>query len=757
MKLKKYPVIIIILTFIVYGVKAPCQEVFCFHKCFSEDEFEFVESPNGYHIMSSKYQITNDTAFKTPELPYVTFNILVSPNCEYYGSTIETTELLVRDRIEIAQNMPPTTVNFSGKNVYNSPAKYTKFSYPESNIIFTGSNIMCGYRFFTFLFCPFRYEADTRSLYLKSEVFLNISMSSMSNRGNDYILPISNAKTEDRDFAKSFFTNSSELDVIYPCNQLQERMQTSPGNSNHYEYIIITRDSLKTAYQPLANWKSIKGVRAKVLPIEMIDTLYTGATLQLKIKKALKDYYDQGMSYALLGGDADVVPVQYCSLPNLIGQGRVAPADLYYACFGKNFEWDKNNNGIYGEYADSISVIADIIVTRIPLKTSKEISSFVDQLIKYENAPDTIQWNDKILMGGGRIEEDCLNGKSDAERLGDILYNSFIKPYWNHERYCIYDRCVDNYTDDPSALVFANLETELSKGYTFADVSSHGSVNEWAARSQYLYDNNKALSQNNCGKTIVTTVACLTNAFDNDSLCLSESFFKNSNSGVLAYLGNSRESWYSYSPYYIRQFYKRLLHGTTRQFGRACKEMKTVLSSSYSTNPYTKWQLFALNAMGDPEMPIFLSKPKYFGSPNLIFNNGTLTVDAGVDSCRICVSSDNGNSYYKVSCEERCATFNNVSIGYCIAITKPGYVPFIQRIGEHQTYIQDETLSGANNISASYIHIGSNVTSARPVGPVNVHGGRTTLNAIQGVEIKNDFEVNSGASFEIHINHVINE
>ena len=57
-----------------------------------------------------------------------------------------------------------------------------------------------------------------------------------------------------------------------------------------YEYLIITVDSLKHAFEPLSNWKTTKGVKATVLTIEDINNNYSEDTLPLRIKKAIKDY-----------------------------------------------------------------------------------------------------------------------------------------------------------------------------------------------------------------------------------------------------------------------------------------------------------------------------------------------------------------------------------------------------------------------------------------------------------------------------------
>lgn len=110
-----------------------------------------------------------------------------------------------------------------------------------------------------------------------------------------------------------------------------------------------------------------------------------------------------------------------------------------------------------------------------------------------------------------------------------------------------------------------------------------------------------------------------------------------------------------------------------------------------------------------------------------------------------------GDSYYRVRDSVNVATFYNIPEECLVCITKTGYIPYVFTFCKTK-YIQNESLEGNQNIHAEEVFIGRNVTALKPEGPVSIENGKTTIKASQGVTIKNDFEVKSGAEFEIKIN-----
>ncbi|MFQ5870150.1 MAG: C25 family cysteine peptidase, partial [Candidatus Zixiibacteriota bacterium] len=116
------------------------------------------------------------------------------------------------------------------------------------------------------------------------------------------------------------------------------------------EYVIITNEALASAFEPLAEWKTQKGVPAKIIFVSEIESSYPGVDTQEKIRNFLMEAYMSGLKWVLLGGDESVVPIRYC-YPNDTntqkGLVKLQITDLYYADF--TGDWEVDGDGIWGE------------------------------------------------------------------------------------------------------------------------------------------------------------------------------------------------------------------------------------------------------------------------------------------------------------------------------------------------------------------------------------------------------------------------
>ena len=256
---------------------------------------------------------------------------------------------------------------------------------------------------------------------------------------------------------------------------------------------------------------------------------------------------------------------------------------------------------------------------------------------------------------------------------------------------------------------------------------------------QPTYNSTFGLNQTNTASSIITTTACFTNAFDSSyggrdpnkdfikDPCLSESLIRNPQSGVIAYLGCSREGFDYHdsgvlgtSTTYEAHFFKNLLDTiiVEKNFAKIVSISKSALSAFQSYDGTYRWTLFGLNPIGDPEMPIFTEEPKTINSLLIIRGVGEITVDAGQEGCRICVmsNSDNGESYYQVVEDAEVASFSNVPLDCSLCITKPGYVPKLYekiKFTPEKTInkIIDFTYDNGANLATVDIQLEENVTS----------------------------------------------
>ena len=486
--------------------------------------------------------------------------------------------------------------------------------------------------------------------------------------------------------------------------------------------------------------------------------------MQLKIKTCLKEYYENnGLKYVLLGGDDTVVPVMRCYAKAVGVTIDNMPTDLFYACFDNDFGWNANGNDIYGELEDNIDIAPEIFLSRAPVQNINDVNGFVNKIINYEQFISTYKWNNKLLLCGVEtLQSEIIDGQliSDSQSKTEKLYQTYIKDYWNGEKVRFYDTD----TDFPGGADYdcnsVHLQEQLSQGYNFVEISSHGSQEYFILEKDFYYTS-KASTLYNKHPTIITTSACNTNSFDNNTNpCLSEAFIRNEDNGIIAYLGASREGLgnrnknnLGISEEYDGTFYKCLFKDSkgSKNFAEVVSNTKIAFINSCNINSGYRWIMFGLNPIGDPEMPIYTQTPNSFENITLKFDENKLTVDTGEEGCRICVmSSNSGKSYYKVVSNTQTATFTGLCDGEIdICVTKEGYKPY--RYISYIKFIQNETIS--KKIAYTYKNsmvIGSNVTNNKPFGPVKIEaGGSLKLKGCEDVTIKGDFEVKQGAEFII--------
>lgn len=722
---------------------------------FKQSDFSFSRNDRGELVISSKVlNACYDENSNEPGLPLVPVNIFIPQNSAYKSLEVEVNESLIEDNIIIAPNPTPMITDSITSAAPNSGRMQLAIkNYPSSTAKYVGTSMMDGYTILNLLVCPFRYDAQDKKLYFVERITISINLS-------ESLAPVisSNALGNNMsDIVKLLVVNAEEFET-------SNISTTSTTTNENVEYVVITSSALASSFVPLIQWKKTKGIPAKVFTIEEITANYTGATTPMKIKSCLYDLYqNKGLKYVLLGGDDTVVPVQGCYGHAGSYVDNTIPTDLFFACFGGNFNWDADGNGIYGEITDGINMTPSIFVTRVPVRTSADVESFASKLLAYEKTPTTNGWNNNLLMSGTKLWANYSSTQSDAEAKGDNLYETWIQPYWSGQRKKFYDSYTDfsggaNYT-----LNAANLESQLGNGYTFFDMATHGSQTVWALESG-SYNSSNASSLNNSNFTIITTMACLTNAFDtstnggtNDP-CLSEAFIRNANSGIIAYLGCSRYGWgyaggtrtLGPSLQYEAQYYKNLFSTDiqNKNYGRIVAAAKAAMVSSSGSYNSHRWVQFGLNPIGDPEMPIYTTVPAEFDNCNVQYGNGNVTVNTGVSGCTVCVMSkdDCGQSYYEVRYDVENATFTNIPSNVSICITKQNYIPKV--LESSSIYIQNETVVGPKTYNAETIKVGTSVTSEKPTGPVVFNGGTVLLNA-KHIIIEPETTINNNTEFKM--------
>jgi hypothetical protein len=445
------------------------------------------------------------------------------------------------------------------------------------------------------------------------------------------------------------------------------------------------------------------------------------------------------------------------------------PADTFYSSF-TDMDWDKNHNGVSGELTDSVCIVPDIIVTRLPALNVNDAKTMIDRILTYENLPNTTNIVDSILLCGVKMHKMWTeNGRplSDMEGQSNKLFSDCISPYWSGQAFRFYDTFTDHVNGAGYDVTFSNLQSELSKGFSFVNVATHGFKWWWNMESEGdSYSDNLASMLVNPHYTVITSSACQTNAFDFSSACLSEAFIRNAGANVLSYYGCSRDGIGSggrttlgIDMEFIGELYKKLFSSSGHRIGKAIYDSKKMFVANCNNYNSTRWMYMTLNGLDDPEMPIYTHQTTAIPNVTVNFNGSTLISNSGVVRPFLCLKSrfDDGNSFYYYNYGngdpwEGGNTYSNMNLEYTYCLTKDGYLPTFAIIGD-TVHLQNDSFWGRCNVIGFHVQIGNNVTNQTSEGAVTIENGSTVITSHNDVTISGEFEVKPGAEFEIRMSN----
>lgn len=610
-----------------------------------------------------------------PAFPLYSYKILLPEDAGSLAFNISFEKELIFTNVEVEKNAVSTTTN--GVIVDEIQDSLFSILSPIINqrIIRIGS-----LKYMNFTISPFLYYKSSRSLFFISHLIIAVP-SFTDSQGTT---TINEWPLEYRDIADEV-VNPGDFTNFYPTPFLSN----TTGNQSPLEYLIITSPSLQPSFQNLASWKRRKGIHTEIVTTDSIYNHYPGNDYPQKIKSFINSNLQRGLKFVLLGGDDSIIPYRQCRYVREDGIIYLTPSDLYYSCFSdfENQDWDKNGNGYYGDEEDSINFHQDVYLSRLPIRTSTHVSDYTSKLIKYEMATDTSACN-RILMAG-QIQDGY---HATANYYNEYLYNNYILPYWNGEKYYMYEGSglLPDGTTYP--ILVNRIKDEFDRGYNIIHETSHGEYDRWNIWNDF-YGLEKASNQINDHPTIVVSIACYTNAFQAEP-CLSEALLRNPSGGAISYFGSSiagfssRGNAFNGSHMYDAFFFKHLFKGTPRRapysFGAVAAAAKETMVNYFQDYELNKVLQLSINPMGDPEMPIFTDNPINFdktgtgaGAPVVMINptQKKISVTSTVGGCRIVLLEDDGNIQVVDSTQN--AIFNTHYGSHKITILKHNYIPYL--------------------------------------------------------------------------------
>jgi len=546
-----------------------------------------------------------------PSLPRASFSLLIPQGAEVIDvEVISVDKEVISGEYDIYPTQHPQPFIKGKVFPFVEPDKniYTQATpYPEKIIESSHTGSMSGYRLASLLIYPIQYIPKDKQLIFYSRIKFRVTY-----KENVRSL---NTKTEKQKMifeerVKKLVLNPEDIGMSEPSVGLSGSLALL---SDTVEYVIVTTSSLKEPFQELADWKTKKGIPARVVTLDSIYANYSGVDNAEKVRNFIIDANSSwGTIWVLLGGQCDyewgqeIVPrrnVWYVTS----GGGNyndedTIPSDLYFSDLDGN--WNADGDGVFGESTDDVDFYSDVFVGRAPVRTLAQAEIFVNKVLTYEKNPPS-GYQKKILLPAAYLWPFIYDERTSQEAISNIVPSD-----WQVTK--MYER--------DGNLIHSTFVDSVRAGFGFAHLIGHG--NEYGVYTYYAdaYINSDDMDALGNGDLlgIHNSIACMSGGLDlvPDGDCFAEHYLTPSTGGSFSIM-NSRYGWgqppnmgpseHIDTCFYHEIFRENYLYhdhiGVAHAFSKDGYVPQVTWSSLWP------WCIYELNLFGDPEMPLWTDTP----------------------------------------------------------------------------------------------------------------------------------------------------
>ena len=615
--------------------------------------------------------------------------------------------------------------------------------YPQKIVTFLSTGEIQGKQIASFAVYPVQYLPVQRKIRFYSEIRFRILL-------------------KDQKFISKFSTIQSDdgyLKLIE--NSKAKEKKSSSIIDESYPYIIITSKGMKTYFQPLADWKTQKGVRAKIVDLNWIASQnFSGRDEAEKVRSFIQYAYQNWNSkWVLLGGDINIVPQRTafamdCQFSSREDENDI-PCDLYFSDL--DGDWDADGNDRFGEISDNVDLLPEVYVGRASLDSPEEISGWVNKILFYEKNPPLdfqknilficqILWNTPYTdtgIGKNKIEQDNLpRGFYNIEKLYESSANL-------------------NKTD---------VIQSINEGVNIINHDGHAwwtsmSIGNGSLR---VSDMNSLTNGLRCGTLF--SIGCWAGAIDYN--CVAEAYLANANGGGVAFIGNSRYGWgspgnpgYGYSDRFDDKFFHFLFKENCHSIGKALALAKAFYAPFARQENVFRWCMYQLNLLGDPEMPLWTDIPKHLSVEHpavVAIGNSMLTItvtqnNLPLENATVCLMQGQGFYQTGTTNNKGQAHFvlktDNAAENIQITVTASNYLPYEAtisvRTSEPYLACKDVILNDGNSNADGMLNPGESAFLSLKIKNYGTSSAETVT-----LSLKSDSSTLDISSTNVSIGHI---
>ena len=425
------------------------------------------------------------------------------------------------------------------------------------------------------------------------------------------------------------------------------------------DVLLITDESLAESWHDFAVFKTRIGLPTRIVTVQSIEQAYEGEDIQAKVRACVQDYIEnKGTRYIILGGDstsgttpanlrrANAAPANRAKGGGLVPDrdtphrvNRLAyndiPTDLYYLSPGDK-DWDANDDGIYGDWANDMDAVAyghpsGASLGRIPVRTAADVRAYTDKIIAYEmrypkgDFATTILYTNTVNHSEPKVRKSWDTHLSKVWEGGKALRFFHTETDWDGDQRGDYSLRTDNW-----------IERLNTKAASKMHKHGHGMPGYWVLEDDGGHTKCDAniveKLTNEDAYLVVTTVSCFTGMYDGAfDPTITESMLRSPKKGAVVIVCPSREGVPIFHnprvdfPLMINEgkldgttesmtrFWMNGLSpredGTYRTIGEAFVEMKKQMAEHAEKTSGYHWCQCELNLLGDPTLGFRAMEP----------------------------------------------------------------------------------------------------------------------------------------------------
>ncbi len=518
-----------------------------------------------YSVISSDGCHDSYTTDK-PKLPIKSIFLALPPNVSVKDINILPEQIQIEGEYNIPLALPPIPISQNPQSVIRNLQLFDGI-FPE-NVAEIGK-IQCFRGYSLLPINVFAGQCDGKRLYWNRTILIEINLKKPKILSTPELF---RGDDKDKAFIETLVVNP---ELIQKYKPLKKKTPIT-----EYQYVIITDQSLQSAFQPLINNKIARGITATIKTTQWIYETYQGRDDQERIRNFIKNYYTHhSTEYVLLGGDVELVPYRgvYAEVDEYIDHD--IPADIYFSCL--DGDWNNDGDNIFGELIDDVDLFPDVYVGRAPVNTIEETEAFVRKVLVYQGILKEL-----LIAWMADSQSDCADIKEEIAEYTPGYYTIY-KEY-----------------ESAGGVDKNRIINYINQGLGLINHAGH--AHYWVVPPFNIEDVD---ALENKDLFIFYTVGCFAGKLEEFD-CIGEHFINNQNGGAVAFIGNSRYGWYEfgnpkkYSGEYDIEFFKKFFEEEYINIGKTLAWSKIgFIPHSDEDNPY-RWIMFCLNLLGDPEMII---------------------------------------------------------------------------------------------------------------------------------------------------------